>query len=137
MEHSINYLAVIVAALLAFALGAVWYGKPLFGKAWQQELGYTDEYLQSGNMAKTFGFSFLLTLIMALGMAFLFHAIAADKLTWKLGMTHGLYIGIAFVATSMGVNYSFQRKSFKLWLIDSGYQVVFLTLMGTILGAWH
>ncbi len=137
MEHSINYLAVIVAALSAFALGAVWYGKPLFGKAWQNELGYTDEYLKEGNMAKIFGVSFILTLVMAIGMAFLFHGIAPDKLNWKLGLTHGFYIGFAFVATSMGVNYLYQRKSFKLWAIDAGYQVVFLTLMGAILGAWH
>jgi hypothetical protein len=137
MEHSINYLAVIVAALSAFALGAVWYGKPLFGKAWQKELGYTDEYLKGGNMAKIFGVSFILTLVMAIGMAFLFHGIPPEKLSWKLGLTHGFYIGFAFVATSMGVNYLYQRKSFTLWAIDAGYQVVFLTLMGTILGAWH
>jgi len=35
------------------------------------------------------------------------------------------------------VTYLFEQRSLKLWLIDSGYQVVAYTLMGGILGAWH
>jgi len=35
-----------------------------------------------------------------------------------------------------GVNYLYQRRSFKLWAIDAGYQIVFLSVMGLILGAW-
>jgi hypothetical protein len=47
---SINYLAVIAAALGAFVFGALWYSTPLFGKIWQKELGFSDEYLKQGNM---------------------------------------------------------------------------------------
>ena len=48
---SINYLAVLVATVLAFGLGSIWYGKPLFGSAWQREMGLSDEDIQSGNLA--------------------------------------------------------------------------------------
>jgi hypothetical protein len=53
------------------------------------------------------------------------------------GAIHGLYIGIFFVAMSMGINYLYQRKSIKLWLIDAGYQIAFLGIQGMIIGAWH
>jgi anti-sigma-K factor RskA len=41
------------------------------------------------------------------------------------------------VATSAGINYLYQQKSLKLWLIDAGYQVIFLGIFGAIMGAWH
>ncbi|HAM98764.1 MAG TPA: DUF1761 domain-containing protein [Marinilabiliales bacterium] len=136
MMYAMNLWAVLVSAVLAFGIGSIWYG-PLFGKAWQKEVGLSDEKIQSGNMIKIFGISFILTLIMAFGMAFLFHKVEDAKVTWLVGLTHGLYIGVAFVVTSMGVNYQYEGKSLKLWAINSGYQVLFLMLMGAILGAWH
>lgn len=133
---SINYLAVLVAAVVSFALGALWYGGPLFGKAWQKEMGFSDEYLKEGNMAKIFGSSFVLMLIMALGMAMLVQG-HHEEVDWMEGLHHGLYVGFFFVGTSMGINLLYQRKSFKLWAIDAGYQILFLCLMGAILGAWN
>ena len=133
---NINYLAVLVAAIGSFALGALWYSPILFGKAWQKQLGYTDEYLQSGSMGKIFGTSFLLMLIMAWGMGMLLQGHGENQIDWLSGLIHGLVVGIAFAGTSIGINYLYQRKSFKLWAIDAFYQIIFLTIMGMILGAW-
>ncbi len=47
----------------------------------------------------------------------------------------GFGVGLGFVATSVGVNYLFARKSFKLFLIDGGYWTVVYTVMGAIFGA--
>ncbi len=60
----VNWLAVIAAALSSFPLGFLWYG-PLFGKAWQREVGLSDDQLKSGNMALIFGGAFVLALIQA------------------------------------------------------------------------
>jgi hypothetical protein len=137
MEFShINFLAVIVATVAAFALGMLWYAG-LFGKLWQRELGMTDEQMKGANMAMIFGSTLVLTFVMALGMAMLWHTQDMDGLTWMVGMYHGLFIGLMFVATSMGINYLYQRKSMTLWLIDAGYQVCFMAVIGAILGAWH
>ena len=57
----ISWLATLVATLLAFALGALWYG-PLFGKAWMAEQGFVEEDLMRDfNPAKTYGTTALLT----------------------------------------------------------------------------
>ena len=134
----INFLSVLVAALVMFALGSLWYNANLFGKAWQNELGFTEEYLKEANMGKIFGSAFVLMLFMAFGMAIMVQGHQADhEINWLQGLYHGLYVGFFFVATTTGINILFQRRSLKLWAIDSFYQIVSLALMGAILGAWH
>jgi len=132
----INFLAVIVAALSAFAIGSVWYSPLMFSKAWQSALGLSDDDIKNANMFLIFGTSFILMLIMAIGLALLFLVLNPNGSTWMLGLKQGLFIGVFFISTSYGVNILYQRKSFKLWAIDSGYQVLLLGLMGTIIGAW-
>jgi hypothetical protein len=134
---NINYAAVLVASIAAFALGSLWYSQVLFGNTWQNELGFTDEYLKEANMGKIFGGAFVLMLLMSFGMAMLVQGHYTEEINWLQGLYHGLYVGFLFVATGYGVNMLFQRRSLKLWAIDSLYQVIMLALMGTILGAWH
>jgi hypothetical protein len=134
---NINYLAVLVAAIASFVFGALWYGTPLFGKSWQTELGFTDDYLKEGNMGKIFGSSFLLMLLMSFGMGMLVQGHYTEEVNWLGGLYHGLYVGGLFVATGYGINMLYQRRTIKLWAIDSAYQVIILAMMGAILGAWH
>ena len=54
-----------------------------------------------------------------------------------LAVHHGALVGVAFVATSFGINYAFARRSLTLWLIDGGYHVLQFVLYGLILGLWH
>lgn len=134
---NINFLAVIVAALVSFGLGSLWY-TALFGKAWQSELGFSDEYLKEANMGKIFGSSFILMVIMAFGMAIMVQGHEGDQeINWLQGLYHGLYVGFFFVVTTMGINLLYQRRSLKLWAIDAFYQVLCLSAMGAILGAWQ
>jgi hypothetical protein len=138
MEISnINFLALAVAAIASFALGALWYSPVLFGKSWQNALGFTEEYLQKGNMALIFGSSFVLISVMDFGLAVILQGHAGRDVSAASGALYGFLIGLFFVATSIGINILYQRKSFTLWAIDAGYQVMYLTLAGTILGAWR
>lgn len=133
---NINFLAVIIAALAAFAIGSIWYSPLLFGKGWQKAIGLSDDDIKNSSMVLTFGASFMLMLIMAFGLALLIKGHTSSDTTWFIGLSYGLFVGIFFVATSYGVNLLYQRKSFKLWLIDAGYQIVLLGTMGAIIGAW-
>lgn len=133
---NINFLAVLVGGILAFAFGALWYSPVLFSKAWQAEVGLNDNDIQGANMAKIFGTSLLLMLVMSLGMAIMLRGHDDGEITWMTGLMHGLYVGVMFVATSVGINILYQRRSIKLFLIDAGYQVIMLMIMGAIIGAW-
>lgn len=83
-------------------------------------------------MPVIFGLAFLMEFIAAL---FLDMFIGTESTLWS-GIIAGALVSIAWVATSFGTNYLFARKSFRLFLIDSGYFVVFFIVMGAILGAW-
>jgi len=137
MELSnINFLALIVAAIASFALGSVWY-TALFGKVWQKEVGLTEDSMKTGSIPLIFGASFILIFLMDFGLAVILQGQAGGKVTLSSGALYGLLIGLFFVATSIGINILYQRKSFTLWAIDTGYQVFYLALSGAILGAWR
>ena len=64
----LDYLAVLVAAVVGFGVGALWYSPVLFIKAWQDETGITDEMARQANPARTFGISFVIALVGAAAM---------------------------------------------------------------------
>lgn len=129
---SINLVAVLIAAVLSFMLGALWYSDLLFGKMWRQDVEMTDEKMAAGNPALIMGVSFVMILIMAFALAALFTQLAGP-IDLMFGITRGFAVGMGFVATSMAVNIMYQGKPLRLLAIDAGYQVLFLTLMGAVL----
>jgi len=132
MEAQPNYLAVIVAALSTFLVGGLWYSPALFGKAWMRENGFTEEGMKGRSMAKIFGLAFFLALIAAINLAMFL----GPENRPAMGALWGFAAGFGWVATFVGTHYLFERKSFALFLINAGYSVVSLTLMGVILAAW-
>lgn len=129
----INYLAVIAAAVCAFLAGALWYSPLLFGKAWQREAGLSDQQLASSNMLRIFA----ATLLLGLVAAFVFALFLGPRPSMPLGLGAGFSAGLCWVASSIGMNYLFARRSFKLFLIDGGYHTLQFTLIGVVLALWH
>jgi drug/metabolite transporter (DMT)-like permease len=132
MEVQLNYWAILVAALSTFLIGGLWYSPAVFGKAWMRENGFSEEDMKKGNMAKIFGLAFLLGVISAVNLA-MFMGPENDP---TMGALWGFLAGAGWVATFVGTHYLFERKSFTLFLINAGYSVVALTIMGIILAAW-
>jgi hypothetical protein len=125
----INWIAVLVAAAASFALGGLWYSPALFGKAWQREAGLTDEQLKNGNMARIFGLSFVLALLAAWNFA----NFLGPRPSVVFGTAVGASAGLLWVASSFGINYLFERKSFKLFAINGGYHTVQFAIIGLVL----
>jgi hypothetical protein len=128
----IHWLAVAVAAIAGFPLGALWYG-PLFGRPWMAATGITRERAQQANMARIYGTTLLLNLVIATSLAMFIDPAA----TWQDGLFAGFMAGFTYVAAALGITYLFEMRSFGLWAINAGYQVVVFSVMGVILGAWH
>ncbi|HKE49339.1 MAG TPA: DUF1761 domain-containing protein [Rhodanobacteraceae bacterium] len=129
----VNYLAIIAAGIAAFVLGGLWYSPALFGKAWQREVGLSDEALKRGNMARIFGTALVLSVI----AAFVFALFLGPRPSMPLGLGAGFAAGLCWVASSFGINYLFARRSFRLFLIDGGYHTLQFTLIGAIIALWH
>ena len=133
----INVWALLVATVAFWALGALWYSPVLFGKRWQKEIGFTDEDLKKANMALVFGLSFILMFIMVFGMNLMLNVHKPEDVSWLNGMYLGLFTGLFFSMTTIGINYLYQRRSVVLWLIDGIYIILGLAIAGIILGAWR
>ena len=129
----INWAAVVVATIAAFAIGGFWYSKSLFGSTWLQEVGLTEEAVNNTNMPRTFGGTFVLQFLAVTALAVL---IGADS-TWQNGLYAGLLVGVFWVATAYGITYLFEQRSLRLFLINAGYNVILFAIVGTIIGAWH
>jgi len=124
----INYISGIVASFTGLVLGYLWYSV-IFAKEWQKLAGVTDEQLATGMVKKTIG-SYLMTLVMSLTMA----AFVGADATPMFGLFAGLAAGLGWVAMAFGTNYLFEHKPLKLYLINAGYNVVLLGIIGLIIG---
>lgn len=126
----VSLAATLVATLLAFGLGALWYG-PLVAKAWMAENGFTEAALKQGfDPAKTYGTTFVLALISAYTLG----ALLGPASGIARGVGVGAAVGICVVAAAVATNYLFERRSAKLWLINGGYHAVRFALMGLAFG---
>jgi hypothetical protein len=132
--NNINWLAIIVAAILNFVLGGLWYSTLLFGKAWQTENKLSDEDLKKGNMARIFGFSFLWSVIMAVNLG-MFLADPGTDVVW--GLSAGFLTGFGWVSMAIFTIGLFERRSTRYMLINAGYMTVSFSVMGLVIGAWR
>ena len=126
---AINWLGVLLAALVPFLTGFLWYG-PLFGKKWMGLVGMTEEQAKQSNMALTFGVSFVLQFMAA---AVLDMFIGPERPV-GFAVLVSFTVGLFWVATAFGVTYLFEQKPFALWGVNAGYHIVTYTLMGLVLG---
>jgi hypothetical protein len=125
-----NVLAILLSAFATFMVGGIWYGA-LFAKAWAKENGFSEADLKKGNQALIFGGSFLLALVASTALAILIDVDADLKFGTIVGLIAGICVSVGF-----GINYLFEMKTLKLFLINATYNLVTFTLMGAILGQW-
>ncbi|HWA63475.1 MAG TPA: DUF1761 domain-containing protein [Caulobacteraceae bacterium] len=129
----VNFLAVGAAAVAAFVLASVWYSPLLFFKPWKTAVGLSDEVAAKASTPLRLVATFVLVLIGALVFAFFL----GPKVTPVQGALYGFAAGLTWVAFSLGVNYLFEGRPLKLFLINGGYHTLEFTLIGLILGLWH
>lgn len=133
---TINWLAVIVAALSAFLVGGIWYSPALFSNAWMKESQLSTEQVRSGNKARIFGFTAIFSLLMAINLAFFLVDTPAIKTDLQWGATAGFLAGI-WTFCAIAIHSLFELKSWRYILINGGYSIVSLIIMGAIIGLWR
>lgn len=145
MDMQINWIALVVAAILPLVTGFIWYHPKVLGTAWMKETGMTEEKAKTMNPGKTYGLAVLMAFILALfiwPMVFLGGAPPDDLhgteafLTFKHGALHGSMLALFVVLPVFATNALFEMKSFKYVAINVGYWVVTMALMGGIINAW-
>jgi hypothetical protein len=127
---TISWLSVLVATVLSFGLGALWYG-PLFGKAWMEEHGTTAEELMDGfNPGRTYCATFVLAGLSAL----LFGVFIGEAPDPQYSIGWGLAIGLVWISGALGTVYLFERRTVRLFMINGGYHTARFVIIGAVFG---
>lgn len=127
-------LAVVVAAVVYFVLGAIWYGQ--FSSAWLAGIGKTMAQLEAENgaSARPYVVGFVSVLVACATLAWLIGKSGASG--WSGGALLGAGVALGFIGAQLALNYGFESRSVTLWLINSGYALVGLGLAGGIIGGF-
>ncbi len=158
-----NLLITAVAAIVPLFMGFLWYNPNLFGKSWMKECNFTTETIGKPNpmiflysYLLSFLLSFMLSPIVIHQFGFFsvlmsdpsltesgseLHTYAADFMTkygsnfrtFKHGALHGTMVGLLIGIPILGTNAMFEKKSFKYVMINGGYWVATLAIMGGII----
>ena len=130
----INHWAVLACAVFNMILGAIWYSPALFYNAWKKENNLTDEQLKKVNFVKMYVLGFLLAYLMSYNLAFF---LSDAKTDWQWGATAGFLAGFGWAAAIFTTIALFEQRSWRYIFINSGYIVIYFTVIGFILGAWR
>jgi hypothetical protein len=139
---TINYLAVLACAVVAMPVGFLWFG-PLFGKAWQRQMGFADRP-DGGSMGKAMGIFFASNLLIAWVLA---HSIKAwqasswglspDAAPWVYALNAGFFNWLGFFLPLQMNRVAWEMKRWGLVLINASFDLVRLILFGFILSYWQ
>ena len=132
-EVDINLWAVLVAAVISMAVGAVWYSKDIFGRQWAKVTGRKLEDMSGGGSG--YGVASIGALIQAYILAHFVQYTGA--VTFWDGVVTGFWLWLGFVAVVIAVNMVFEGRSWMLWRINAGYFLVVLLINGGLLAAWR
>lgn len=133
---NINWLAVIIAAGAGWLVGAVWYS--VLSKQWLAAQGKTTETAKQDAAGQSLPVLLIIVFVANLIMAVMLSGIMTHvgPFTVRSGMISGALIWFGFVVTAIATNYAFQGRKPMLTVIDGGYWLAVLLVVGGILGAF-
>ncbi|MBJ3786509.1 DUF1761 domain-containing protein [Devosia sediminis] len=130
MSHfAVNWLAVVLAAIAAYAFGAVWY--MALSKQWLVALGKTKDQLQVGYTP--FIWSFVVELVMAYFIALL-TPLLMGEISVGAGVLVGVHMWFGFVLTTLIMNHRYEGMKWSLTVIDGLHILGVLVIQGVVIG---
>lgn len=133
---NLNWLAVLVAALAYFILGALWYSKVLFGTKWAALVGVDMNDPNKGKgLGQMMGGTFVLIAITCIALALLVNRM--DLFILSSGLRLGAITGLCFATTAVSISFIYERRPTALYFIDCGYHLVGHLAAAIILVMWR
>ena len=137
MEVQINYWAVLLAGLSSMVVGATWYMPKVFGNFWMR-LAKVKANVKMGTAQSVFiyGSTLIASLITAYVLAhvtFLSHYFFSNSLLQD-ALATAFWLWLGFTAVRLLVHDSFEGRSIKLTLVNSGHELLTVIVMALIIG---
>jgi hypothetical protein len=134
----INYIAVIVAAVVAWLASAGWYMS--LGRVYQAALGKTPEEckaeMQKPGAFLPFLYAFIGNIVIAWMLGGVLGHLGVGQVTIKNGIIGAAFLWFGFILTTMVVNFCFSGRDKRLLFIDLGNWLIVLVVMGAVIGAF-
>lgn len=127
----VNWLAVLVAGLVHFAIGAVWYSPLLFAGLWQKLSGIAEFKPTPKDMV----LALLSSFVVAYALAIIINHAGAR--TIMSGIKMGILVEVGFIGTLLFGDMIFEKKPFQLFLLRNAYNLTALIVIGAILAVWR
>ena len=134
----VNYLAVLVAGIVIFVLGGLWYSPVLFARRWIALMGKTEAEMKASAgsaMPLLYLLAFLSGVVIAWALAVVIHHF--PPITLGRAALVGLFCWAGFAAPTSFATAIFSATPKPLWLINSGYNAVSFVVAALILAAWQ
>ena len=134
----VNYLAVLVSAIVSFIIGGLWYSPLLFGNAWMKSGGFSEKNIEKAKkkgMGKLYFITFIASLLMAFVLSHFVQYLTAQ--TFSEGMQAGFWIWLGFIVPVLLGGVLWEGKSLKFYLINIAYWLVNLIIIGGLLAVWR
>ena len=137
-----NYVAIVIAAIAGWLVGAIWYG--LFARVWVIALGSTMEEFKAKQAALKgspralvpFVLAFVADMVMAWILAGVLGHLGPGQVTLRNGIISAAFLWFGFILTTMAVNNAFAGRKYTLTAIDAGHWLAVLVVMGAIIGGF-
>ncbi len=136
---SVNFVAVLVAFLVSFVTGFLWFGPKTFFPVWWKAMGKTGDPGEGADMKVVFASTAVAGLVSATGLALVFDVVAraSGDLNALTGFTTGLIVGVFVMAAPALSHRLFAGNGFKVWLLEVGADVLAFALMGVALSFFY
>ena len=133
MHIHAHFLAILVAAIANYIIATIWYAI-IFRKVWQKLTGITDMKPAPMNIILVLIGSFVLSFI-------LFHSIVFGNAYFKIsgisgGLMGGFFGWVGYIAPVTLCTKLYEKKPWRLWLLDNTFWLISLLVMGIILSLW-
>lgn len=134
----LNWLAVIVAAVVYFVIGAAWFAPAVFGRPWMAAIGFDESRPRPEMNPMSYAGPALFYLIASVATGLLAAATGTDTLSE--GAILGLVVGVGYALVVTATDAVFDPNKPKPWTwfaISGAYHVVSLVIVGMVIGAWQ
>ena len=134
MHQHVNFVAILVCAVIVWMIGALWYSPVMFAKPWVAIVGR-----QMGEKPKGVYVGMIGSLIGDILLCFvLVHVILWSGAEGWLGGAHiGVLTWMGFVAAVQYPHSIYEGRPLRYFLINAGYWLVSLAVAGAVLGVWR
>jgi hypothetical protein len=133
--HITSFIPLLVAALLQWFLGAIWYSPALFAKPWMRLLAITPDPSKRKTMVYGMIASFIGDLVTALVLWHFVTWAGAD--TFGAGAFVGFLAWLGLVAAPLMAQNIYEGRRFGLFAINTGYWLLCLLAVGGLLAVWR